>query len=86
MKSFLKLVAIATVADVVPLVGENRVIVKHGLEGLNQSKNPGLRAILELSGLLDGRSPARARWPFRSLRGSTPPDAWTTRRMLFACF
>ncbi len=58
MKSFLKLVAIATVADVVPLVGENRVIVKHGLEGLNQSKNPGLRAILELSGLMNGRSPS----------------------------
>ncbi|HTC91632.1 MAG TPA: DHH family phosphoesterase, partial [Bryobacteraceae bacterium] len=65
MKSFLKLVAIATVADVVPLVGENRVIVKHGLEGLNQSKNPGLRAILELSGLLTGRSPSARQVAFQ---------------------
>jgi single-stranded-DNA-specific exonuclease len=65
MKSFLKLVAIATVADVVPLVGENRVIVKHGLEGLNQAKNPGLRAILELSGLMNGRSPSARQVAFQ---------------------
>ncbi len=65
LKSFLKLVAIATVADVVPLVGENRVIVKHGLEGLHQSKNPGLRALLELSGLLDGRAPSARQVAFQ---------------------
>src|SRR3984885_1393795 len=65
MKSFLKLVAIATVADVVPLVGENRVIVKHGLEGLHQSKNPGLQAILELSGLMNGRSPSARQVAFQ---------------------
>jgi single-stranded-DNA-specific exonuclease len=65
LKSFLKLVAIATVADVVPLVGENRVIVKHGLDGLNQSKNPGLRAILELSGLMNGRSPSARQVAFQ---------------------
>ena len=58
LNSFLKLAAIATVADVVPLVGENRIIVKHGLEGLNQARNPGLRAILELSGLMNGRAPS----------------------------
>jgi len=58
LRSFLKLVAIATVADVVPLVGENRVIVKHGLDGLNRAKNPGLRAILELAGLMNGRAPS----------------------------
>jgi single-stranded-DNA-specific exonuclease len=65
MKSFLKLVAIATVADVVPLVSENRVIVKHGLEGLNRSNNPGLRAILELSGLMNGRSPSARQVAFQ---------------------
>jgi len=57
LKSFLKLVAVATVADVVPLVGENRIIVKYGLAGLNRVHNPGLRALLEISGLLNGRSP-----------------------------
>lgn len=65
MRSFLKLVAIATVADVVPLVGENRIIVKHGLDGLNQSKNPGLQAILEFSGLLNGRSPSARQVAFQ---------------------
>ena len=34
LESFLKLVAIATVADIVPLTGENRIIVNYGLAGL----------------------------------------------------
>ena len=58
IRSFLKLVAIATVADVVPLTGENRVIVKHGLQGLTKLRNPGLQAIMEVSGLLDGDAPS----------------------------
>ena len=58
LKSFLKLVAVATVADVVPLTGENRVIVKYGLAGLNRVHNPGLRALLEVSGMLGGRPPS----------------------------
>jgi len=57
LKSFLKLVAVATVADVVPLLGENRVIVKYGLAGLHRVHNPGLRALLEVSGMLNGRAP-----------------------------
>ena len=57
LKSFLKLVAVATVADVVPLLGENRIIVKFGLQGLHRVHNPGLRALLEVSGMLDGRAP-----------------------------
>lgn len=48
--SFLVMAAIATVADVVPLTGENRVIVKRGLDGLAKTRNPGLRALLQISG------------------------------------
>ena len=60
LDSFLKIVAIATVADVVPLVGENRVIVKRGLEGLSEVRNPGLRALLDVSGFPAGEAPPSA--------------------------
>jgi single-stranded-DNA-specific exonuclease len=53
LESFLKLVAIATVADIVPLTGENRVIVKHGLDGLRSVRNAGLRALLAAAGFSD---------------------------------
>ncbi|MEI6234828.1 MAG: single-stranded-DNA-specific exonuclease RecJ [Planctomycetota bacterium] len=46
------LAAIGTVADVVPLVDENRVLVHHGLKLLLMTKQPGLRALLEISRLL----------------------------------
>ncbi|MFQ5740606.1 MAG: single-stranded-DNA-specific exonuclease RecJ [Acidobacteriota bacterium] len=48
---FLKLVAIGTVADLVPLTGENRIIVKFGLEGLSEPHNIGLKALLEGCGV-----------------------------------
>ncbi|HXE58584.1 MAG TPA: single-stranded-DNA-specific exonuclease RecJ [Gemmatimonadales bacterium] len=48
---FLDLVALATVADIVPLVGENRVLVRHGLRLLGESRWPGLRALARASGL-----------------------------------
>ena len=47
----LDLVALATVADVVPLVGENRVLVRHGLRLLPHSRWPGIRALIQASGL-----------------------------------
>jgi single-stranded-DNA-specific exonuclease len=49
--SFLKIVAIGTVADVVPLVGENRVFVKIGLEGLQVPANFGLKSLIAICGL-----------------------------------
>ncbi|MFI5236200.1 MAG: single-stranded-DNA-specific exonuclease RecJ [Gemmatimonadales bacterium] len=48
---FLDIVALATVADLVPLTGENRVLVRHGLKLLGQSRWPGLRALLRTGGL-----------------------------------
>jgi single-stranded-DNA-specific exonuclease len=47
----LDFVALATVADVVPLAGENRILVRHGLRLLAASRWPGLRALIETSGL-----------------------------------
>lgn len=47
----LDLVALATVADVVPLTGENRILVRHGLRLLAASRWPGLRALVEAAGL-----------------------------------
>jgi single-stranded-DNA-specific exonuclease len=64
-ESLLKLVAIATVADVVPLTGENRVIVKHGLSGLGQVRNPGLRALLDVAGFAGNAVPSARDVAFR---------------------
>jgi single-stranded-DNA-specific exonuclease len=64
-KSFLKMVAIATVADVVPLSGENRVMVKHGLEGLRDIRNPGLRALFEAAGFAPEATPTARQVAFQ---------------------
>jgi single-stranded-DNA-specific exonuclease len=68
--SFLKVVAIATIADAVPLRGENRVLVSLGLQGLSRVVNPGLKALLEVcelgaSGLKEGRAPSAHEVAFR---------------------
>jgi single-stranded-DNA-specific exonuclease len=55
---FLDYVALATVADVVPLTGENRILVRHGLKMLADSRWTGLRALVETAGL--GGKPLRA--------------------------
>ncbi len=55
LPSFLKLVAIATIADAVPLTGENRAIAALGLLELRQPAQPGLRALMELAAIDTGR-------------------------------
>ncbi len=47
----LDLVALATIADVAPLRGENRVFVRYGLKLLNEAKRPGIRAMIRAAGL-----------------------------------
>ncbi len=47
----LDLVALGTIADVVPLLGENRIFVQHGLSRIQQTDNLGLQALLEVSGI-----------------------------------
>ena len=63
--SFLKMVAIATIADAVPLVGENRIIARLGLEGLRRPVNGGLKALFEVSGLGGDRTLAAGDVGFR---------------------
>jgi single-stranded-DNA-specific exonuclease len=48
---YIDLITLGTAADIVPLTDENRIIVKHGLKSLSKTKRPGLRALLEVSGL-----------------------------------
>jgi single-stranded-DNA-specific exonuclease len=47
----LDLVALGTVADLAPLLGENRLLVRLGLEQLNRTARPGLRALISMAGL-----------------------------------
>jgi single-stranded-DNA-specific exonuclease len=49
LKQWLDLVAIGTIADVAPLDGDNRALVRAGLRALGDAKRPGLRALLEQS-------------------------------------
>jgi len=48
---YLDLACVGTIADIVPLLGENRILVKHGLPRLAETGNPGLQALMEASGL-----------------------------------
>ena len=65
ISSFLKVVAIATIADAVLLIGENRIFVKLGLEGLSQPVNAGLRALLEICELRQNRTLTTTEIAFR---------------------
>jgi single-stranded-DNA-specific exonuclease len=51
LKPLMDLVALATVCDVVPLTGANRILVQHGLEALARADRPGVRALKEVAGL-----------------------------------
>jgi single-stranded-DNA-specific exonuclease len=51
LKDYLDLVAMGTIADLVPLQGENRVFARHGLRVLTETRRPGLQALMQVSGL-----------------------------------
>ncbi len=65
LMSFMKVVAIATIADAVPLLGENRVFASLGLAGLRRPVNAGLKALLDVAKLGDGRSLGATEVAFR---------------------
>jgi single-stranded-DNA-specific exonuclease len=51
LRSLLDLVVIATAADMVPLVGDNRTLVRHGLQVLRDTAKPGLKEIMRVAGI-----------------------------------
>ena len=63
--SFMKVVAIATIADAVPLTGENRVFASLGLDALRRAVNPGLKALLEAAKISANRPPTSGEVGFR---------------------
>ncbi|MDB4786931.1 MAG: single-stranded-DNA-specific exonuclease RecJ [Planctomycetaceae bacterium] len=56
LKSAVCLAAIGTIADVVPLVDENRALVRYGLAGLNELASPGLKALIKVCGIEKNKS------------------------------
>jgi single-stranded-DNA-specific exonuclease len=65
LMSFMKMVAIATIADAVPLTGENRVFTKLGLDALRRAVNPGLKALMEVAQVPATRPPTSTEIAFR---------------------
>ena len=51
LRDHLDLVALGTVADLVPLLGENRILARHGLRILQEAQRPGLRALMDVAGV-----------------------------------
>lgn len=58
LRNLLELVAVGTIADLVPLSGENRILTKAGLDRLAATDNIGLRAVMETAGVPDEITPA----------------------------
>ncbi len=53
LKNFCDLVALGTVADMVPMIGDNRILSRTGIEIINRGARPGLRALIRVSGIKD---------------------------------
>ncbi len=76
-RRYLDVVALGTIADVVPLIGENRVLARLGLDRLNQEPRLGLRALMEVS-RVGGRASARS-----TAAGPAPRRAITSGHVAF---
>jgi single-stranded-DNA-specific exonuclease len=63
--SLVKIAALSTIADVVPLTGENRVLAAWGLAGLADTRSPGLSALMSRAGIPAGRGPTAREVAFR---------------------
>lgn len=78
----LDIAALGTIADLVPLMDENRVIASLGLIQMNQRLNVGLSALMDVSGV--SQEVGAGHVAFRSPLESTPVDGWTPLRLLWS--
>lgn len=53
IKNYVDLAAIGSAADIVPMIDENRILVKEGLKRLNCTERPGIKALLQVTGMLN---------------------------------
>jgi single-stranded-DNA-specific exonuclease len=65
LREALDLVALGTIADVVPLVAANRILVRWGLEELSRSRRPGVRALKRVAGIAEGTAISAGQVGFR---------------------
>lgn len=70
----LDLVAVSIASDIVPIMGENRILAYHGLRQLNSNPSIGLKAIIDVCGLAE-REITMSDIVFKSDHVSMPPDA-----------
>ncbi len=76
LKAQLDLVALGTVADIVPLEGENRLLVHHGLRQIARAQRPGIRQLMEVAGVRSSGFRGGHRFSSRAApeRGWSPND------------
>lgn len=65
LKDYLDFVALGTVADLVPLLRENRILASHGLRILGKTQRPGLLRLMEVAGMTPGEEPRPVDVSFR---------------------
>ncbi len=85
MEQFSDLAAIATVADVVSLTGENREIVRTGMRYLKNTENPGLKALIEAAGIKNISSTAIAFYIAPRINAAGRMDTALKALELFLC-
>ena len=85
MRQVLDLVALGTLADMVSLTGQNRILVKNGLLKIAEAKRPASPSSRGPAAFPPWRPSARDRWSSTSPRASTPPGVWAAPRWPTTC-
>ncbi|MEP0814176.1 MAG: single-stranded-DNA-specific exonuclease RecJ [bacterium] len=83
---WLEIVALATIADSMALIGVNRAIVRHGIDQMWDTTNPGLRALLEATGVGTGAAPTAEQLAFGVIPALNACGRMLSPRLAFSLF